>query len=32
MDGEGINGHSQVLGVDLGEFLAARVVSERKNP
>lgn len=27
MDGEGINGHSKVFGVDLGEALSSRVVS-----
>lgn len=28
VDGEGINGHSQVFGVDLGEAFSSRVVSE----
>ena len=30
VDGEGINGHSEVFGVDLGETLSTRVVSEMR--
>lgn len=29
VDGEGIDGHSQVFGMDLGETLSSGVVSER---